>query len=81
MANIITPTNANSYAIDSSLKQVAVRSIKSGEVDKIQLEDEIGLAIRAYDPCLSCATHTLSGRPSYNIVIYDSKGELIDKID
>jgi coenzyme F420-reducing hydrogenase alpha subunit len=74
MANIITPTNANCYAIDSSLKKVAERSITAGKVDKTQLENEIGLVIRAYDPCLSCATHILSNRPLVSIEIVDSEG-------
>ena len=37
-ANIITPTNANAGAIDFSLKQVAARSIRSGQVDREKLE-------------------------------------------
>lgn len=60
MANIITPTNANSYAIDASLKQVAERSISGGRVDEGKLKHEVGLAVRAYDPCLSCATHAVT---------------------
>jgi F420-non-reducing hydrogenase large subunit len=72
MANIITPTNANSYAIDASLKKVAERSIKAGEVDETRLEHEIGLAVRAYDPCLSCATHALS---------FDTEGSFIEVVD
>ena len=80
MANIITPTNANSYAIDSSLKKVAERSIKAGKVNETLLEDEIGLTIRAYDPCLSCATHTLSGQMPLDVAIYNSKGEVTTRL-
>ena len=80
MANIITPTNANSYAIDSSLKKVAERSIKTGKVNETLLENEIGLAIRAYDPCLSCATHTLSGQMPLDVAIYNSKGEVTKRL-
>jgi coenzyme F420-reducing hydrogenase alpha subunit len=60
MANVITPTVANNYAIDTSLKQVAENAINGGEVDEDRLENDIGLTIRAYDPCISCATHALS---------------------
>jgi coenzyme F420-reducing hydrogenase alpha subunit len=74
MANIITPTNMNCYAIDSSLTQAAERSIGAGQVRERQLKDEIGLLIRAYDPCLSCATHALSDPPSLLIEIIDSQG-------
>jgi F420-non-reducing hydrogenase large subunit len=79
MANIITPTNANSYAIDSALKPVAQRSIKAGQVNEQQLKNEIGLVVRAYDPCLSCATHLITiGAPTEAdglvIEIIDSQG-------
>jgi F420-non-reducing hydrogenase large subunit len=79
MANIITPTNANSYAIDSALKQVAQRSIKAGQVNHTQLKNEIGILVRAYDPCLSCATHLISigdatERHGLAIEIIDSQG-------
>jgi F420-non-reducing hydrogenase large subunit len=74
MANIITPTNANAYAIDKSLQSVAERSIHAGAVDQAQLEHEIGLVIRAYDPCLSCATHVLADEPGLTIAIVDAAG-------
>jgi len=50
--NIITPTNANSSVIDSSLKQVAARSIHNGQVNLEKLEHEIGILIRAYDSAI-----------------------------
>lgn len=74
MANIITPTNANAYAIDKSLQSVAERSIHAGAVDQDQLEHEIGLVIRASDPCLSCATHVLADEPGLTIAIVDAAG-------
>ena len=36
------------------------------------------VAIRAYDPCLSCATHAL-GKMPLEMNLVDSKGNLIDK--
>jgi F420-non-reducing hydrogenase large subunit len=76
-ANIITPTNANAGAVDSSLKQVAARSIRGGQVDREKLEHEFGMLIRAYDPCLSCATHALSGEEDFpGIEILDADGNL-----
>jgi F420-non-reducing hydrogenase large subunit len=79
-ANIITPTNANVSAIDSSLKQVAARSIHSGQVDREKLEHEVGIMIRAYDPCISCATHALSIKEDlFGIKILDADGNLHQK--
>jgi NAD-reducing hydrogenase large subunit len=38
----------------------------------------VEVAIRAYDPCLSCATHALGQMP-LEIKLYNEKEELIDK--
>jgi F420-non-reducing hydrogenase large subunit len=38
------------------------------------------MAIRAYDPCLSCATHKLDGSIAVKVEIRDSKGKVIDTI-
>jgi NAD-reducing hydrogenase large subunit len=38
----------------------------------------VEVAIRAYDPCLSCATHAL-GKMPLEISLYDAQGELIDQ--
>ena len=56
-ANLIVPTTINSYPIDMSMKSVAQRSISGGVVDEEKLRHELGLTVRAYDPCISCATH------------------------
>ncbi|HOG48735.1 MAG TPA: Ni/Fe hydrogenase subunit alpha [Anaerolineae bacterium] len=75
MANIIAPTTVNSYAIDSSLEAVAQRSISAGKVDEQQLEHELGLTVRAYDPCLSCATHVYApDADEHWVEIIDAQG-------
>ena len=61
-AVIITPTAMNFYPIDVSLKDVAIRSIQEGRIDEEKLWHEMGLTIRAYDPCISCATHIIGKR-------------------
>lgn len=38
----------------------------------------VEVAIRAYDPCLSCATHALGQMP-LEIALYDSNNKLIQK--
>jgi len=60
MANLIVPTTQNSYPIDASMKKVVERSIRKGKVDETKLWHETGAVIRAYDPCISCATHTIT---------------------
>jgi len=39
--------------------------------------NQVEVAIRAYDPCLSCATHALGQMP-LEISIYDHLGNLSD---
>jgi NAD-reducing hydrogenase large subunit len=38
----------------------------------------VEVGIRAYDPCLSCATHAYGEMPM-EITLVDSRGEIIDR--
>ncbi len=38
----------------------------------------VEVAIRAYDPCLSCATHAL-GKMPLEVALYDANNNLLDK--
>jgi coenzyme F420-reducing hydrogenase alpha subunit len=40
----------------------------------------VEMAIRAYDPCFSCATHRLDGKLSVKLDIIDAKGSLLDTL-
>jgi NAD-reducing hydrogenase large subunit len=40
--------------------------------------NQIEVAIRAYDPCLSCATHAIGQMP-LNVRLYDHLENLIDE--
>jgi F420-non-reducing hydrogenase large subunit len=75
-ANIIVGTTHNNAAINMSVKQAAQTLIKNGVYDQGIL-NTVEMAIRAYDPCLSCATHDLSGRLAVKLEIHDSKGNLV----
>jgi len=60
-ANIVVGTTNNNAAICMSLKKAAQGIIKKGvEVDDGIL-NMVEMAFRAYDPCFSCATHSLPG--------------------
>ncbi len=39
--------------------------------------NHVEVAIRAYDPCLSCATHALGQMPL--VTLYDAGGALLDR--
>jgi F420-non-reducing hydrogenase large subunit len=77
--NLIVGTTHNNAPINMSVKQTAKTMIKNGNYDQGIL-NKVEMAIRAYDPCLSCATHKLDGSVAVKLEIRDSGGELIDTI-
>jgi len=62
-----------------SVKQAAKTLIKDGNYDQGIL-NQVEMAIRAYDPCLSCATHKLDGSIAVKIEIRDAQGKVIDNL-
>jgi coenzyme F420-reducing hydrogenase alpha subunit len=54
--NIIVPTQQNQICMEKSVAQVVEQNLGK---DKKQIEYEIEKLIRAYDPCMSCASHFL----------------------
>lgn len=53
--NIITPTAQNLARIEKDLEEYM--KIFDQKISKKSAEDKIKMLIRAYDPCLTCATH------------------------
>lgn len=74
--NLVVGTCQNNSAINLSVKQAAQTLIKNGQYDQGIL-NTVEMTIRAYDPCLSCATHRLDGRLPVKLEIRGSNGELI----
>jgi len=75
--NIIVGTTNNNAAICMSLKKAAEGLItKDTEVTEGTL-NMIEMAFRAYDPCFSCATHSLPGQMRMELVLKDSEGKTI----
>ena len=63
MANLIVSTTSNNEPMNRAVQKVAEDSI-SGKAEITEgLMNEVEVAIRAYDPCLSCATHALGQMP------------------
>jgi F420-non-reducing hydrogenase large subunit len=77
--NLIVGTTHNNAPINMSVKQAATSLIKEGKYDQGVL-NMVEMAIRAYDPCLSCATHKLDGTLPVKITIVDAKGNEIDTL-
>ena len=77
--NLIVGTTHNNAPINMSVKQAAKTVIKDGKYDQ-GIMNRLEMAIRAYDPCLSCATHAFDGTLPVKIDIYNSEGRLIDTL-
>lgn len=78
--NIIVGTTNNNAAICMSIKKAARGLIKKGIPVNNGTLNMIEMAFRAYDPCFSCATHSLPGKMPMILDIHDSNGELVQRI-
>lgn len=74
--NLIVGTTHNNAPINMSVKKAAQDNIKGGKYDQ-GLLNMVEMAIRAYDPCLSCATHELDGHIPVEIKVVAHDGETI----
>jgi len=77
--NLIVGTTHNSAPINMSVTQAAKSLIHKGQYDQGVL-NRVEMAIRAYDPCLSCATHALNGKLAVRLDILDAEGKLLDSL-
>lgn len=75
--NLIVGTTHNNAPINMSVKRAATDLIKGGKYDQ-GIMNMVEMAIRAYDPCLSCATHNLDGTIAVKLIIMNSDGKVID---
>jgi len=77
-ANLIVSTTSNNTGMNESIRQVAATCLSGRELTE-PLLNNIEVAIRAYDPCLSCATHAV-GKMPLQLELLDAQGQLIDKL-
>ncbi len=61
-ANLIVSTTHNNQAMNETIRTVSRQYIDGHELTE-RLLNRVEIAIRAYDPCLSCATHALGQMP------------------
>jgi F420-non-reducing hydrogenase large subunit len=78
--NIIVGTTNNNAAINMSIKKAAQGLIKKGVEVTDGTLNMIEMAFRAYDPCFSCATHSLPGKMPLILDIHDSDGTLYQRV-
>ena len=77
-ANLIVSTTNNNQAMNEAVRAVAARYLDGKELTE-GLLNHLEVAIRAYDPCLSCATHAL-GKMPLELELLDAEGAQIDKM-
>ncbi len=76
--NLIVSTTHNNTAMNRAITTVAKQYLSQQSKITEAMLNQIEVAVRAYDPCLSCATHALGQMP-LAIELYDAAGTLIDK--
>ena len=76
-ANLIVSTTHNNQAMNTAVREVAKKYLDGVEITE-GLLNHIEIAIRAFDPCLSCATHALGQMP-LEVAIVGADGTLIDE--
>jgi len=77
MANLIVSTTSNNTPMNRAVTSVAKEYLSGNEITE-GLLNRVEIAIRAYDPCLSCATHALGQMP-LNIELHDAEGGLVSR--
>lgn len=74
-ANMIVATQNNNLAMNRAIYMVAREYVKADKLTE-GLLNRIEVAIRCYDPCLSCATHALGQMP-LDLTICSSNGDVV----
>jgi F420-non-reducing hydrogenase large subunit len=78
-ANLIVATQNNALRIAGGIQKIAKHLIHKGMVDD-SLLNQIEVALRAYDPCLGCATHAQPGT-SLIVTIRDVHNRIVRTIE
>ncbi|MGB2903134.1 MAG: nickel-dependent hydrogenase large subunit, partial [Candidatus Dechloromonas phosphoritropha] len=78
MANLIVSTTNNNQAMNEAVRHVARRYLHGREITE-GLLNHIEVAIRAFDPCLSCATHAL-GKMPLAVELVDAEGQVVHSL-
>ncbi|HHE64630.1 MAG TPA: Ni/Fe hydrogenase subunit alpha, partial [Bacteroidetes bacterium] len=77
MANLIVSTTNNNEPMNVAVNMTAKQFMNGQKEITEPMMNAVEVAIRAYDPCLSCATHAL-GKMPLDFKVLDSKDNLVD---
>ncbi|HEY1337028.1 MAG TPA: Ni/Fe hydrogenase subunit alpha [Bryobacteraceae bacterium] len=73
--NLVVGTTNNHAAISMSIRKAA-RELIDGRGADDALLNQVEMAFRLYDPCMSCATHSLGTTPLI-LTVRDARGEAV----
>ncbi|HPT50779.1 MAG TPA: Ni/Fe hydrogenase subunit alpha [Accumulibacter sp.] len=76
--NLIVSTTHNNQPMNEAIRRVARRYLNGRELTE-GLLNHIEVAIRAFDPCLSCATHAL-GKMPLQVELQDAAGQVLQRL-
>ena len=75
--NLIVSSTNNNEAMNRAVKKVAHDHISGKPEITEGMLNHVEVAVRSYDPCLSCATHALGQMPLV-AELYDAEGKLLE---
>jgi len=78
-ANRSVSTTNNNQAMNESIRSVANQYLNGNQLTEALL-NQVEVAVRAYDPCLSCATHAM-GKMPLQINLVNEQDELVDRLE
>ena len=77
MANLIVSTTNNNEPMNRAVEEAARKTMNGQDKITEGMLNAVEVAIRAYDPCLSCATHALGQMP-LDVTLYGANDEVLD---
>lgn len=78
MCNLIVSTTSNNKPMNFAVKGAAEMSMNGQPEITEGMMNAVEVAIRAYDPCLSCATHAV-GKMPLKVSLLNNSGDTIDE--
>jgi NAD-reducing hydrogenase large subunit len=78
MANLIVSTTCNNEPMNRAVRKIADDHLSGVPEITEPLLNNIEVGIRAYDPCLSCATHALGQMP-LEVTLVNHNGDTLDR--
>ncbi len=78
MANLIVSTTNNNTPMNLAVESIAKQYMNGQKKITEGMMNAVEVGIRAYDPCLSCATHALGQMPM-EFTLFDEQGDLIEE--